>query len=86
MDAGESWLPPAGRVCPAMQQWHGKKENSSEKVRPRDIVVHGKSDHCRQKNVPPCNSGMAEKKPHQKYSDPGKPCNQLLINPIVQTY
>jgi hypothetical protein len=34
---GGSWLPPAGR-CPAMQQWHGEKENSSEKVEFRKIL------------------------------------------------
>jgi hypothetical protein len=31
-------LAAACRRCPAMQQWHGEKGNSSEKVRPRDIV------------------------------------------------
>jgi hypothetical protein len=37
VDPGGSWLPPAGR-CLAMQQWHGEKGNSAEKVAHRKIV------------------------------------------------
>jgi hypothetical protein len=37
------------------------------------LWIAEKGDRCRQKDVPPCNSGMAEKKPHQEYSDSRKP-------------
>jgi hypothetical protein len=50
-----------------MQQWHGGKENSSEKVGPRTVV-----GRLPEEGVPPCNSGMAKEEQHQENSDPGK--------------
>jgi hypothetical protein len=42
VDPGGSWLPPAGR-CPAVQQWHGAREISWEKLGPWKIVGHARS-------------------------------------------
>jgi hypothetical protein len=39
VDPEGRWLPPAGRY-PFVQQWHGARETSSGKFRPREIVNH----------------------------------------------
>jgi hypothetical protein len=53
--SGRSWLPPAGR-CPAVQQWHGGKGTSLDKLRPRKIV-----DRARTKDDPLCRRGVVRK-------------------------
>jgi hypothetical protein len=76
VDPGRSWLPPAGR-CPAVQPWHGARETSSEKLRPREYVDAEETDRRWNKDDPPCKSGMAQVKLRQKGLDqePGRTTN-----------